>query len=118
RDRGVRAGAGRLALVAFFRRTRFEARVLLEEGQRHVADGTVTLLGDDQRRAALALLALFVVVRVVLLTHKQADEIGVLLDGSGLTKIAQTRAALRVATALFRITIELREHDDRDLQLL
>ena len=64
--------------------------------------GTVTLLGDDQRGFALGLLLVLVGVRVILLAHEQADEVGILLDAAGFAEVAQPRAALGFAACAAR----------------
>ena len=110
--------AGRLSRLRLRARAVFEAGEFLEEGQRHVADGAVALLGDDQRRFAFGFLFFLVGVGVIFLADEQADDVGVLLDAAGFAQIAQARAALAVAGALFRITVELGEDDDRDVQFL
>ena len=60
-------------------------------------------------------LRFFLVVGVVFLAHEQPDQIGVLLDAARFAQVAQARPPAR---ARLRVTVELREHDDRDIQFL
>jgi hypothetical protein len=85
-----------------------EAREFLEKRQRHIADGAVALLGDDERGLAFGLLFFIVALGVILLTDQEADEIGVLLDAAGFPQIAQAGAALGFAATALGITVELR----------
>ena len=44
--------------------------------------------------------------------------IGILLDGSGFTKVAQLRALALFSFTILHTTVQLRQGDDRDIQLL
>jgi len=91
RRRGTRLRLGigiERLIVRFDHRASFEARVLLEERQGHVAGGAVALFGDDEGRLALSLLPVLVVLGVVFFAHEQAHHVGVLLDAAGFAQIA------------------------------
>ena len=62
----------------------------IEKCQRDGADLAVAVFCDNQIRLPFGLL-LFVSVEVVGLTPKQADKIGILLDGPGFAQVAQIR---------------------------
>src|ERR1700730_1365129 len=99
--------------LAHVSRAIFETREFFEEGERNFADWTISLLCDDQFGFTGFFGARFFVFFVNLRTHEQPDEISVLFDRSGLTQIAQTRFA---AGSGFRLSIQLGDHDHRDLQ--
>jgi hypothetical protein len=84
--------------------------VLLLEGQGDVADRAVAVLGDDDVRLALALGLLV----VVLVAVDEGDEVGVLLDRAGLAQVGEHGA---LVGARLDAAVELRERDDRALQL-
>src|SRR5664279_3262167 len=82
----------------------FETRELSEEGERHISDGTVTLLGDDEIGQPFQVLA---IALVHFFAEDEAYEIGILLDGSGIAEIAQLRFV--IAHTRFRSAAQLRE---------
>src|SRR6185295_7666652 len=89
-----------------------EAGGLAEEDERHAAGLAVPVLGDDQLGETL----LVGVVRIVdLVAIDEPDEVGVLLDGSALTKIRKLRPV--VVAAPLGLAGELRERDHRQLEL-
>ena len=75
-----------------------------------VAEAAVAVLGDDHVGDPLAL-GLLVVVLVAVDEH---DEVGVLLDRARLAQVGEHRALVR---ALLDAAVELRERDDRALEL-
>ena len=82
---------------------------VLEEGQLDGAGRAVAVLGDDQLGDAR-----LVVGVVVLGPVEQEDDVGVLLDGTRLAEVGHPGAAV---LAVLDGPVELREGDDRDLQL-
>src|SRR5690606_5160309 len=112
------AGRGGLKGLAVLGRRILEPGVLLDEVQVHGPDRPVALLADDDLGLVLDLAALLfghVAAEVPLLAVDEHDHVGVLLDGPGLAQVRQLRAVIgpRVDGA-----VELRERDDRDLELL
>src|ERR1700761_5341693 len=89
-----------------------ELGVLLLEGQDDLADGAVAVLGDDDVGLALPLGVLV----VVLVAVDEHDQVGVLLNLAGLTQVRQDRL-LVVLASLLDGAAELREGDDRDVEL-
>src|SRR3954469_20020337 len=87
-----------------------EARVLALEGERHVAQAAVAVLGDDEVGLARAVGVLV----VVLVAVDEHHEVGVLLDLAGLAQVAQHRA---LVGARLDSTGQLREGDHRHLEL-
>src|SRR3954468_15553949 len=65
-----------------------EARVLALEGERHVPEAAVAVLGDDEVGLARAVGVLV----VVLVAVDEHDEVGVLLDLAGLAQVGEHRA--------------------------
>ena len=93
-----------------------EARVFLDERQLRGAGRAVALLADDDLGHALRLLVrLPVVVAVLLLAVDEHDDVGVLLEGAGLAQVRELRA---VIGARLRRARQLRQRDDRHVQLL
>ena len=69
-----------------------EAGVLADKAQAHIAHGTVTVLGYDNLRHAAQVCAVGGSINLVIFgTVDEAHHIGILLDGSGLAKVAQLR---------------------------
>src|SRR6266705_2585203 len=101
------------------RRVVVEAGVLLLEKQLHGPGGPVALLPDGQLRQPLdAFVGLRIHRTVVeLLAIDEADDIGVLLDRPGLSQVGELRAPV-LAPALLRRPRQLRQRDDRDVELL
>src|SRR6476620_9110141 len=93
------------------RRAVHEARELALEDERDLAEPAVAVLGDDQVGLAGTLGGLGVVVLVAV---DEDDQVGVLLDLPGLAQVAEQRA---LVGARLDAAGELRERDDRDLQL-
>src|SRR6478735_4281943 len=87
-----------------------ELRIVLEEDQSDGAHGAVAVLGEDQLGASRVLRFLVVVVVAV----EEADEVGVLLDCTGLAQVREDRA---LVGALLGRAGELRDADHRDIQL-
>src|SRR5262245_52329247 len=96
----------------------FEAGNAFEECQRHGADRTVSLFGNDKLGFAFQLLSLLIVVEVIFLAPEKSDEVSILLDRARLSQIAQARFALAIAGARLRVAIKLSQHHDRNAQLL
>src|SRR3954447_10888642 len=87
-----------------------EAGVLALEGEGHVAQAAVAVLGDDQ----VGLTRAVGVLVVVLVAVDEHDEVGVLLDLAGLAQVGEHRA---LVGAGLDAAGELGERDDRDLEL-
>src|SRR6266481_4877992 len=86
-------------------------RELLQKNQGHVADRPVALFGDNQLGFPGYLLFSFFFRLVVLCADKQADDIRVLFDRTGLAEVAQ--AWFSIAAQLW-LPVKLGDHDDRD----
>ena len=96
-----------------------EAGVLADELQSDIAHGTVAVLGNDDFGHAAQVGAVgrgenLVVVGAV----DEADYVGVLLDGARLTQVAQLRTLALLAFAVLYTTVQLRQGDNGDVQLL
>ena len=90
--------------------------MFLDEGELGGADGTVALLADDDLGDPLGrLVRLAVRVAILLFAEDEHDDVGVLLEGAGLAEVGELRA---VVGARFGGARQLRERDDRNLQLL
>src|SRR4051794_8222467 len=87
-----------------------ELRVALEERELHRVGRAVPVLGEDHLGEALAVRLLV----VVLVPVDEGDEIGVLLDRSGLAQVGEDRPLVR---ALLDRARELRQRDDRDVEV-
>src|SRR3954471_14422863 len=87
-----------------------EPRVLTLEGERHVAEAAVAVLGDDEVGLARAVGVLV----VVLVAVDEHDEVGVLLDLAGLAQVGEHRALVGARLDAAR---QLRQRDDGDLEL-
>jgi len=85
----------------------------VQEDQIHGADRAVALLGEDQLRQAAKVLAIAV---INLLAEDEPDQIGILLDGSRFTQVAE----LWTVIALSRLhgAAQLREDHHRHVQFL
>src|SRR5207237_10207318 len=101
------------------RRVVVEARVLLLEVQLHGAGRAVALFADDHLRESLDALVCLGIERAVvkLLSIDEADDIGVLLDGSRLPEVGELRPAVFPAP-LLGCARELRDRNDRHDELL
>src|SRR3954466_12107445 len=86
-----------------------EPRVLALEGERHVAEAAVAVLGDDEVGLARAVGVLV----VVLVAVDEHDEVGVLLDLAGLAQVGEHRALVGARLDAAR---QLRQRDDGDLE--
>ena len=65
-----------------------KSRVFASEGEQHIADGSFTVLGDDDLCHATQVVACFILIDVVVLrTVNEDDHIRILLNGSGLTQV-------------------------------
>jgi len=94
--------------------TIFEAGIFFEKCERHIVHRPIALFGNDEFCLARLLLAGFFVFFVNLGAEEHADNIRILLDGSGFTQVRQ-----HGASAFFiGLPVELGEHDNRDIQLL
>src|SRR3954465_8797944 len=87
-----------------------EAGVLALEGEGHVAQAAVAVLGDDQ----VGLTRAVGVLVVVLVAVDEHDEVGVLLDLAGLAQVAEHRPLVRPR---LHTAGELRQGDHGDLEL-
>ena len=87
-----------------------EARKLTTEGQQHITRRTLTVLGNDNLRHAVQVAPVVVLIDMVILrTVYEQHHIGILLDGSRLTQVAQLGTlALQTFTTL-DTTIQLRQ---------
>lgn len=92
----------------------FEAHEFLDEGERDVAGGSVSVFGDDEFGEAFVFFPFLIVVGVVFLAVEEADHVGVLLDGAGFPEVGHAGGA----AALFGAPVELGEDDDGDLEFL
>src|SRR5699024_6842425 len=88
-----------------------EPGVVPLEGDRDRLGGAVAVLGDDEVRLAGAGGLLLVVVLAV----DEQDEVGVLLDRARLAQVAHHRG---LVLALLAAAVQLRDRDDRHLDLL
>src|SRR5258706_15073840 len=86
---------------------------LTQETQRYVANRSVALLGDDQIGETAQV---FAIPLVHFLTENKGDQIRVLFDRSRIAQIAQLRFV--VADAGLRRTAQLRQHQERNIQIL
>ena len=90
----------------------FELGVLVEEHEGDFAGGAVSLLGEDQ----LGLSAqVFAVALVDFGAEDEGDKVGVLLDGSRFTEVAQLRAV--IAETLLGGAAQLRENEEGEVTL-
>src|SRR3954453_18540690 len=87
-----------------------ELRIAAQEREHHLADRAVPVLGDDDVRLARPLR----VAVVVLVAVDEHDDVGVLLDLTGLAQVGEQR--LLVGPRLDRAR-QLGDRDDRHLQL-
>src|SRR5580704_1666622 len=92
-----------------------EARELADERELYNPGRTVALLGDDQLRHALRVGGRLALVHVHVLAVDERDDVGVLLEGAGLSKVGELRTM--VGARLGRAA-QLREQDDRYAQFL
>ena len=106
-----------------------KSRNLRFKAQLHCADGPVALFADDHLGGAVnprhpflpfRQLVKFVVrgflpLGVILLSEDKHDDVGILLDGSRFTQVAQLRAFV---VAVFDLAAQLAERDDGDVEFL
>ena len=78
-----------------------ESCVLPFPNEFDLADGSITLLGDDDFGHSLELIAIFPAVIVSFAVHEH-DDVGILFDRSRLAQMAQFRF---VVFGIFRLTI-------------
>src|SRR5438309_2797862 len=114
-----------LALATLRSRGRLELREVVEAGvfllevELQGPRRPVALLADDELREPLDAFVRLRVHRPViqLLAVDEADHVGVLLDGARLAEVGELGTAV-LAAALLRSTRQLRQRDDRYVQLL
>ena len=97
----------------------FETGVLTAEGEKDVAGGSLTVLGNDDLGHSVKVVAFLVFIDVVV--FRAVDEehhVGILLDGSRLAQVAKLGALAFDPLAVFDISAQLREGDDGDVELL
>ena len=126
--RGAGGGSVHLGLVGGFAAQEvllaliLEACILANEVQVDGVGGTATMFGDDKfgQSADVVSLGILAGARVVLGTVDEAHDVGILLDGTRLTQVAQLGplAHLVVGRTGLDTTVELREGDDGDIQFL
>ena len=90
-----------------------EAGELTTERQQDVARRTLTVLGNNNLRHAVQVVTLVILIDMVVFrtVHKE-HHVGILLDSSRLTEVAQLRAlTLQTITAL-DTTVQLRQGQD------
>ena len=77
------------------------------------------MLGDDDLgQSAQVFARLVIAVDVVILrTVDETNHIGILLNRTGLAQVAQLRRFTLYALTRFDTTVQLRERDNRDVQL-
>ena len=77
------------------------------------------MLGNDNLRHATKVVALLIVQNMIILRtmHKQ-HHIGILLDGSRLTKVAQLRTLAFKTLTILNSTVQLRQSEYGDIKLL
>ena len=85
-----------------------ETGVLATEGQQHVASSTLTMLGNDNLCHAVQVASIVVLIDVLILrTVYEQHHIGILLDGSRLTQVAQLRSLTLQALTTLDTTVQL-----------
>ena len=96
-----------------------EPRVLTPKGEQHIACGSLTMLGDDNLCHAMQVVSFLVLIDMVILgTMYKEHHVGILLDGSRFTQIAQLGTLSLQTLTVFHRTVELRERQDGDIQFL
>ena len=96
-----------------------ETGVFPTELQQHVAHGTVTVLGDDDFRHTVQVVPLFVLVNLVIFgAMDKTNHIGILLDGSGFTQVAQLRTLAVDTLTVLHPTVQLAQRNNRYVQFL
>ena len=94
---------------------------MADEAHLHVVNLTRTVLGDNEQRQAAYVVALGILpaVEVILGSVDEAYDVGILLDGPRFTEVAQLGSlGIAVCASAFHRTVELRQGDYRDVQLL
>jgi hypothetical protein len=94
-----------------------EAGIFLEESQRHIASGAVSLFGDDESGLAGGFFFGFLVFSVIFVADEESDDVGILLDGAGFAEIAEARTAGAGACALLGVSVQLGQNDDGEFEL-
>src|SRR5260221_12365218 len=92
-----------------------EARELANERKLHDAGRPVALLADNQLGDAFGVGRRLALVGIEILAIDEDHDVGILLEG---TRFAQVRELWPVIGPGLRRAAELRQHDDRDVQLL
>ena len=96
-----------------------ETGVLSDKPQTHIPHGTVTVLCYDDFRHTAQVTAIGRSINLVIFgTVNEAHHIGILLDGTGFTKVTQLGTLAFLAFTVLHTTVQLRQSDDRNVQLL
>ena len=121
----IHFAAQNLATIIVLRTTKttvlriLEARELATEGEQHVARSTFTMLGYDNLRHTTQVATIVVLIdMVVLRTVDEQHHIGILLDGSRLTQVGQLRTFALQSLTTLNTTVQLRQRQDGNIQLL
>lgn len=78
------------------------------EGKQHIACRTLTMLSYNNLCFTSQVIALFVLIKVIILgTMNKEHHIGILLDGSGLTKVTQLRTFALCLVSCLNTSIQL-----------
>ena len=76
------------------------------------------MLGDDNLRHTTQVITTIILINLIVFrTVDKAHHIGILLDGSRFTKVTQLRTFTINTFTTFHTTIQLRQCDDRNIQL-
>ena len=87
-----------------------EASEISLKAQVHIACSALTMLGNNDLSDATQVVSLVVLEDAIVFgTMHEQHHIGILLDSSRLTEIAELRALALVALAILYATVELRE---------
>ncbi len=82
-----------------------EAGKLATEVEEHISGSTLTVLGDDDLRHTMKVVSLFILIDVIILrTMNEEYHIGILLDGSGFTEVAQLWSLSFETLTVFYVT--------------
>ena len=96
-----------------------ESGVLTDKAQTHIPHRTITVLGYNNLCHTTQIAAVGGSINLVIFgTMDESYHIGILLDGSGFTKVTQLRTLAFFSFTVFHTTIQLRQGNDRDIQLL
>jgi hypothetical protein len=91
------------------RRQTFKTGQVLQEGQTDRACGAVTLFADDD----FGHTGIFGILVVVVVAVNEHDDVGILLDGAGLSQVTHHGAFVG---ALLNTSVQLRQRNHRTLQ--